>query len=1281
MRNRLIGMMLAICVCVGTVPFYTLCNSVAAADILENREDSDSVLLSAERLSTVEETEFSAQERYPRAENGHFLVVENYVDKIDTVPDEKLFGVWDGEKWSVQPILRYEDFPNLAEVAEAAMEGDYISAKTELLNYYRVLTKERLNWQDETEMSSVDRLTTQLLQYNLFFSSTGVSLIDEFTLLPQEQEIAIDLFHNRSDVLDLLRTAPVIEIVAARRDGSGASLVRRGSQAPRLELIINGEQRVIYAEESGTIRAGNCKEQSFPDEERLYIRESETGIKSVTTEDRAIESYHTPLPIDENTSRTMIKFDLSGIPAGQNVTSAVLKMTGATDADSARPYVCFVSNSSIWSEDDLCWNIKEHYITVADGEPYGRYFLPWTENFSRSYRDNVQRFASLLPYGCRTYLRTGDEQYAYLVLTQMCGFFDQLGNVEVMTYTGTNVNSYESSRYGRNSLDVGSRPQRLVEYFWTFIDSEYMTPEIWTSFIKYLWRSGDCLYKDSNYHPTNNWGAIETLGLYIISMYADELRDAVQWMDKVKERMYVADQVGEDMASIEVPLSYAANTTLTSLYQYQKFAERIGKDFTFPPEVEKQITDLFKYLMYASGPGFVCLQMGDDSAHDYYVLVDPDNFAEKFPEPEIIWGASGQKEGTAPKFTSHRYLSNRNYIMRTGWEKNDLFLETNINGGFRNHSHSDDLGIIAFAYGEYLLADCGFDNLNYGTESNTWLSSTRAHNTVEINRTTQEKDNTRGIENEWVTNDAYDYFSGTTTRNADTKHTRNILFVRDGYWIVSDYLQPNNRRENQYVQIWHTQPNAGLALDETSGIARTNFDAANIQVVPVNAASYDRKEIVSGFYSESRGKLTNADYVEYEQNAAGNVRFSTVLVPESTGVRKDIATEEIPLADVQDAGAAAMRILVAEEDGNKDATYYTVNDYAQVAERVVGDYKTNGTMMYVEQKNQMFSKIYAQNAVQNSQGLCVLRENGTPLLSVDGAIPQISVEYHGGQIEISTGYTADQVSDTVSREQRDLSTLKVYAPQYTGKVLVNGEEQKFYKKDGYLYLGQGKTDEQKPPASSGGEFDGGGAHGSQAVGGNVSVSPETPTLLPQTSKTQKELLKESVHGHWAEKELTALIDRGVIEGSDDGLNLSDSVTRAEFTAMAVRAMEIEVKPYHQSFYDVEPDDWYADIVTTAVETGWIHGYDDGSFKPDSAITREELAVIAAAITGGETFAKQPNFADWEEIAQWSAPSVAVAAEQGLITGFPDGTFRPSETALREQTMIIIYRIMEYMRGE
>lgn len=1225
--------------------------------------------------------EAEIQEKYPKAADGHYLVVENYQDKIDRVPDGTLFGTYQDGQWTTQPILRYEDFPEMSAIEEAAKQGDYDAAKNELLEYHRKWYHEHLTEPETASASSIDLLTVRLMNgYNLFYSNSGVNLVNTFSLAPQEQEISVNIFLQRSDTIDLLRSVPAFELVALKKDGSEGSIVRSGACRPRLELMVNGEKVTLEAQAAGTIRAGSEKERAFPDEDRLYIRESTSSIKTVTTADTVIENYHEPLPIDENTERTLIKFDLSSIPEGQNITSAVLKFTGKTSAGSSRPYALFVSNNSMWTEQDLTWKSKEHYILVADKEPYGRYFLPWTEGFSRSYRDNVQRLYSILYFGYRAYLSTHDETYAYQTLTQICGFFDQLGNVETMAYTSTSMDSYETSRYGRNSLDVGARVRRLNNEFWAFIDSEHMTAEIWTSFVKYLWRTGDCLYQDVNYHPSNNWGAIETVGLYSTSIYMEEFRQSEMWMDRVRQRMYVADQVGDDMASIEVPLFYAANTTLKSLYQYQTFSEKIGKDFAYSPEVEKQITSLYKYVAYASGPGFVSLQMGDDEAHDYNVVKQfGTNIAKRFPQPEIIWVASNRKGGTAPRFTSHRYLSNRNYIMRTGWGDNDLFLETNMNGGYRNHAHEDDMGIIAYAYGQYLLADCGFDNLNYGTESNTWLASSRAHNTVEVNRKTQIKDTTLGTENVWVTNDSYDFFNGTTTRNADAKHTRSILFVRDGYWIVSDFMRPNNKSENQYVQIWHSQPNAKLSLDDATGAARTNFDEANIQIVPVGAESYDKSVIANGFYSEAKGKLTRADYVEYEQNAAGNVRFSTVLVPENTGVRKQISTRNIALPDVTDEGAAAMRLTISDKTDVTDATYYIVDDLNQAAERTVGEYKTNAVMMYVEKKGGALSKIYVQNA-EGTADKTRVAQGDMVLLKSENALPQISVEYNGGQIEISTGYDANQVENTVTYHDEDLSTLAIYAPQYTGRVLLNNAEHEFYKKDGYLYLGKGVTDESKPQGGSGGG--GGGGHGASGSAQNPAnpINPTESQNPADPNAEAKEQLKQSVKGHWAQKELETLIENDIIQGTGGGLNLSGDVTRAEFAAMALRALGLKEQAYEANFIDVAEGDWYANIVSAAVSAGWLHGYEDKTFRPNAPITREEMAAVAAAVTGGAAEEDKTGFTDQGSFSDWSRPLISASAGRGLISGFPDGAFHPKDKTLREQAMVVIYRITEYMKG-
>ncbi len=1243
---------------------------------------------------SVEETELPIEtfasaaaenQRYPQDENGRYLVVENYKDKITKITDAQLFGVYKDGSWTTKPQLRYEDFPDLAATEAAAMEGDYSAAKAELLEYYRVLTRNRKVPEPVRMAAGNDRGVTRLLRDNIFFSPIGASLVNEFTFTPQEKEVSIDLFGVSTSRLDKLRTMPVLELVAKKRDGSGASLVRNGIGAPRLEVMVNGELIVLNAIETGTMRAGTYKDTAFPDEDRLYVKESTTGIKTVTEKDLVIEDYHEPVPIDDNTERTLIKFDLSTIPTGQNVTSAVIKLTGHVEGvDEARPYLCFVSNSSSWTERNLCWNSKEHYIGVYDGEPYGRYFLPWQDGFSRDYRDRIQRFEGFMPYATTTYLASEGEEAedcAYDVLTQICGFFDQLGNVSTMAHT-SNADKWNSSKYGRNSLDIGSRMQSWVNEFWQFIDSRHMTPEIWTSFIKYMYRSGDALNKDRNYHPANNWGVIETLGLFIAATYTDELRNSAEWMHTVNSRIYNADQVEDDLASVEIPLLYAQGTTLKNLFNYQTFAETIGKKVDYSDELITQMVNLYKYLIYASGPGFVCLQMGDDGSHKDSVLFDPHAFTSRFPDPNIVWAATGGEKGTAPVFTSHRYLSNRNYIMRNGWGAKDMYLETNMNAGYKSHGHDDDLGIIAFAYGQYLLADCGYDSLQYGSESREWLESSRAHNTVEVNRKTQLRDKVRGDENAWVTNGAYDFFSGTTTRNTDAAHTRNILYVRDGYWLVTDFMEPNNGGENSYVQIWHMKPDAGITMDETTKAVRTNFADANIQVVPANQDSYDRSEIVTGYYSETKGKLTDADYVEYEKKTSGRTNFLTALVPEDAGDKKQVFAVEIALSDVTESGAAAMQLTIDGSD-KIDATYYTVRDIAQIKEREVGEYRTNGTMMYVEQTNGKLSKLFAQNTVGMADGTLIETAEGEVLLKSETSLPQISVVENGSIVEISTGYTADQVNNTVTYLETDLSTLKVSAPQYTERVFVNGKQVKFHKKDGYLYLGDGESNEQKPSEPDKPSAPSGGGHGSVMGGGGnsqivtppqVNIEP-TPDVPPEQLK--KEALKQTVKGHWAERELCALIDGDVIEGSDDGLNLSGKVTRAEFTTMVTRALGLDQKPYDGAFSDVYPGDWYADTIQSAVNSGLIHGYGDGTFRPDERISREEMAAVAAAATGGESRTVQTEFSDSAEFSGWSLPLISAVVERGLMDGFPDGSFRSNALALREQAMVLTYRLIQW----
>lgn len=81
-----------------------------------------------------------------------------------------------------------------------------------------------------------------------------------------------------------------------------------------------------------------------------------------------------------------------------------------------------------------------------------------------------------------------------------------------------------------------------------------------------------------------------------------------------------------------------------------------------------------------------------------------------------------------------------------------------------------------------------------------------------------------------------------------------------------------------------------------------------------------------------------------------------------------------------------------------------------------------------------------------------------------------------------------------------------------------------------------------------------------------------------------------------------------------------SITRAEFVKMLVRALSCHYIPTTASsiFSDVGPDAWYTEYITFATEQGWITGYKDGTFRPHNTLTRAEASKILAAATKIDT---------------------------------------------------------------
>ena len=168
-------------------------------------------------------------------------------------------------------------------------------------------------------------------------------------------------------------------------------------------------------------------------------------------------------------------------------------------------------------------------------------------------------------------------------------------------------------------------------------------------------------------------------------------------------------------------------------------------------------------------------------------------------------------------------------------------------------------------------------------------------------------------------------------------------------------------------------------------------------------------------------------------------------------------------------------------------------------------------------------------------------------------------------------------------------------------------------------------------------------------------------------------------GHWAEEAVRQAVAKGIITGYPDGTFRPDHpITRAEFTVMLVRALQLEGTGAPLTFTDRDQiGSWAAEAIGLAVEAGIVRGYEDGSFRPDAPITRAEMAVmIARALKLPIEEDASTGFADDEAIPRWAKGAVKALRELGIVGGRGNNAFVPNGTATRAEAVVMLLRMLE-----
>ncbi|MFD2331652.1 S-layer homology domain-containing protein [Cohnella sp. GCM10020058] len=171
---------------------------------------------------------------------------------------------------------------------------------------------------------------------------------------------------------------------------------------------------------------------------------------------------------------------------------------------------------------------------------------------------------------------------------------------------------------------------------------------------------------------------------------------------------------------------------------------------------------------------------------------------------------------------------------------------------------------------------------------------------------------------------------------------------------------------------------------------------------------------------------------------------------------------------------------------------------------------------------------------------------------------------------------------------------------------------------------------------------------------------------------------------WASDEVTELADEGILSGYEDGTFRPDrAVTRAEFTVMlnrlAAKLPQVGNIQTREVVFTDVKDQWYAEEVNKAVQLGLVEGDANGAFRPQALLNRQETAVMLGRLIGRKA-EREAEFTDSSRIPIWAAPSVSALHEAGILQGYEDGAFRGEKRLTRAEAAVALHRTWKLLKG-
>lgn len=454
-----------------------------------------------------------------------------------------------------------------------------------------------------------------------------------------------------------------------------------------------------------------------------------------------------------------------------------------------------------------------------------------------------------------------------------------------------------------SSLELAFRSIAWLWAFCFFKDSKHFKPETFWRALKFLYLHATHLEKFlSTYSSPNTHLTGEALGLFYLGLMLPEFKRAEEWKKLGGEILYkeLDRHILHDGVYVERASYYQRYTTDFYLHLLL-----LSQENNLPVE-DKLKTKLrlsLNHLMHITRPDGTTPFYGDDDGGRLMFLAERNandfratlangavafqrsdyKFVATEATEEILWlfGADGLNEfqnlkAETPKETSIAFPQGGYYVMRDSWAKDANYMLIDCGEhGFQNcgHAHADALSFELAAKGKTLLIDPGTYVYSADIKMRDWFRSSEAHNTLIIDNKPSSipadpfswKTIAKCKPLNWISHKRFDFFAGEHDGYKPLIHKRNVLFIKNDYWIVCDEITANE--EHDYKWNFHFAPNA-----------EDNF----IHFANEHVSETKAREQISFCYGSKQSAVTK----KFQSKAKGSAVFTFILSSNSFSLNK-----------------------------------------------------------------------------------------------------------------------------------------------------------------------------------------------------------------------------------------------------------------------------------------------------------------------------------------------------------------------------------------------------------